>query len=118
MPIPAALPLFAAWHAVLAYSLQLYFDFSGYSDMAIGLARMFNLRFPLNFNSPYKAQSVDRLLAALAYDADPLFHSCISIIRWPFAAMRRRTARRLPINRKAQIDPGAALPRWWRCRFW
>ena len=55
---PAGLPLFAAWHVALAYSLQLYFDFSGYSDMAIGLARMFNLRFPLNFNSPYKAASV------------------------------------------------------------
>ena len=55
---PGTLPLFAAWHVALAYSLQLYFDFSGYSDMAIGLARMFNLRFPLNFNSPYKATSV------------------------------------------------------------
>ena len=55
---PEALTLFAAWQAVLSYSLQLYFDFSGYSDMAIGLALMFNLRFPLNFNSPYKAQSV------------------------------------------------------------
>ena len=69
---PAALPLFAAWHAALAYSLQLYFDFSGYSDMAIGLARMFNMRFPLNFNSPYKATERHRLLAALAHDADPL----------------------------------------------
>jgi D-alanyl-lipoteichoic acid acyltransferase DltB (MBOAT superfamily) len=55
---PAALPLFAAWQVALCYSLQLYFDFSGYSDMAIGLARMFNLRFPVNFNSPYKAASV------------------------------------------------------------
>jgi alginate O-acetyltransferase complex protein AlgI len=55
---PAELPLFAAWHVALAYSLQLYFDFSGYSDMAIGLARMFNVRFPVNFNSPYKATSV------------------------------------------------------------
>ena len=52
------LPLFAAWNAVLCYSLQLYFDFSGYSDMAIGLARMFNVQFPLNFNSPYKATSI------------------------------------------------------------
>lgn len=49
---------FAAWHAVLLYSMQLYFDFSGYSDMAIGLARMFNVRFPLNFNSPYKATGI------------------------------------------------------------
>src|SRR5262249_20116652 len=38
--------------------LQLYFDFSGYSDMAIGLARMLNVRFPLNFDSPYKATSI------------------------------------------------------------
>ena len=55
---PAAGGLFASWYAVIAYSLQLYFDFSGYSDMAIGLARMFNIRFPLNFNSPYKATTV------------------------------------------------------------
>ena len=50
--------LLASWYAVIAYSLQLYFDFSGYSDMAIGLARMFNIRFPVNFNSPYKATTV------------------------------------------------------------
>jgi len=47
-----------AWYAVVGYSLQLYFDFSGYSDMAIGLARMFNVRFPLNFNSPYKSTTM------------------------------------------------------------
>jgi len=47
-----------AWVALLAYSLQLYFDFSGYSDMAIGLSRMFGVRLPLNFDSPYKATSI------------------------------------------------------------
>jgi D-alanyl-lipoteichoic acid acyltransferase DltB (MBOAT superfamily) len=47
-----------AWAAMLAYTLQLYFDFSGYSDMAIGSARLFGIRFPLNFHSPYKADSV------------------------------------------------------------
>jgi alginate O-acetyltransferase complex protein AlgI len=47
-----------AWSGALAYSLQLYFDFSGYSDMAIGIARMFGIRLPLNFNSPYKACSI------------------------------------------------------------
>ena len=47
-----------AWVAALAYSLQLYFDFSGYSDMAIGLARMFGIVFPVNFNSPYKSASI------------------------------------------------------------
>lgn len=50
--------LFDAWIATIAYSLQLYFDFSGYSDMAIGLARMFGIRLPENFNSPYKANSI------------------------------------------------------------
>ncbi|AMV21492.1 MBOAT family O-acyltransferase [Planctomyces sp. SH-PL14] len=48
----------SAWVGVLAYTLQLYFDFSGYSDMAIGLARMFSFQLPLNFNSPYKATSI------------------------------------------------------------
>jgi D-alanyl-lipoteichoic acid acyltransferase DltB (MBOAT superfamily) len=43
---------------VLAYSLQLYFDFSWYSDMAIGLARMFGLILPLNFDAPYRATSI------------------------------------------------------------
>jgi alginate O-acetyltransferase complex protein AlgI len=54
----ASLSLFEAWYAVLAYALQIYFDFSGYSDMAIGLARMFNVRFPLNFDSPYQSVSI------------------------------------------------------------
>jgi D-alanyl-lipoteichoic acid acyltransferase DltB (MBOAT superfamily) len=43
---------------VLSYALQIYFDFSGYSDMAIGLARMLNVRFPLNFDSPYQATDI------------------------------------------------------------
>jgi alginate O-acetyltransferase complex protein AlgI len=47
-----------AWAGALSYTLQLYFDFSGYSDMAIGSARLFGIRFPLNFHSPYKAVSV------------------------------------------------------------
>jgi len=47
-----------AWVALLAYALQIYFDFSGYSDMAIGLARMFGITFPVNFNSPYKARNI------------------------------------------------------------
>jgi D-alanyl-lipoteichoic acid acyltransferase DltB (MBOAT superfamily) len=47
-----------AWGGALSYSFQLYFDFSGYSDMAIGLALMMGLRLPLNFNSPYKAVNI------------------------------------------------------------
>jgi alginate O-acetyltransferase complex protein AlgI len=55
---PASLTLFPAWQAATAYSLQLYFDFSGYTDMAIGLAWMVGLRFPDNFDRPYRSISV------------------------------------------------------------
>ncbi|NNF62182.1 MAG: MBOAT family protein [Gammaproteobacteria bacterium] len=48
----------AAWLGTLAYSVQLYFDFSGYSDMAVGLGLMIGFRFPLNFLSPYKSKSI------------------------------------------------------------
>src|SRR6266436_6022399 len=47
-----------AWIGALAYTFQLYFDFSGYSDMAIGISLMFGVFLPLNFNSPYKAQNI------------------------------------------------------------
>ena len=49
---------FEGWFAALGYTFQLYFDFSGYSDMAIGLARMFGIVLPANFYSPYKARSI------------------------------------------------------------
>ena len=48
----------AAWQGALAYTVQLYADFSGYSDMAIGLARLFGVKLPANFNSPYKSTSI------------------------------------------------------------
>jgi alginate O-acetyltransferase complex protein AlgI len=47
-----------AWLATLAYTLQIYFDFSGYSDMAVGLALLFGIRLPVNFRSPYRALSI------------------------------------------------------------
>ncbi|MDR3537304.1 MAG: MBOAT family O-acyltransferase [Acetobacteraceae bacterium] len=102
---PDTLPLFAAWHAVLCYSLQLYFDFSGYSDMAIGLARMFNVRFPLNFNSPYKAQSVidywQRWHMTLTRYLTQYVYTPLAL--W---VMRRRLARRLKVNHAAQTTTG------------
>ena len=55
---PSDLPIWAVWLAVVCFSLQIYFDFSGYSDMAIGMARMFGFRFPENFNYPYSATSI------------------------------------------------------------
>ncbi|MDR0940672.1 MAG: MBOAT family protein [Bacteroidales bacterium] len=47
-----------AWFGILAYTFQIYFDFAGYSDMAIGIARMVGFRFPENFNNPYVSQSI------------------------------------------------------------
>ncbi len=56
---PGVAPAFdQAWIGALAYTFQLYFDFSGYSDMAIGISLMFGIFLPLNFNSPYKATSI------------------------------------------------------------
>ena len=54
----ASLTPLEAWGAALSYTFQLYFDFSGYSDMALGLSRMLNIELPLNFNSPYKSLSI------------------------------------------------------------
>ncbi len=55
---PYQLQLFEAWATSLSYTFQLYFDFSGYTDMAIGSALLFNIKLPLNFNSPYKALNI------------------------------------------------------------
>nr|WP_321985011.1 MBOAT family O-acyltransferase [uncultured Lichenicoccus sp.] len=103
---PQALSTLGAWQAVLSYSLQLYFDFSGYSDMAIGIARMFGIVFPLNFNSPYKSQSIiefwhrwhmtlTRYLTLYLYNPVAL-----AVARW-------RTARGLGTSRQALRQPGA-----------
>lgn len=52
------LTFFESWITTISYSLQLYFDFSGYCDMAMGVALMFNIVLPLNFNSPYRAKNI------------------------------------------------------------
>lgn len=87
--------LLQAWLAAVGFTLQIYFDFSGYSDMAIGLARLFGIRLPANFNSPLKATSIiefwtrwhmtlTRFLTAYLYNPMAL------------AVTRRRAARNLP----------------------
>lgn len=53
-----SLTFYEAWSGAIIYSFQLYFDFSGYSDMAIGAARIFGIKLPLNFDSPYKAVNI------------------------------------------------------------
>ena len=54
----AHLAFFDAWGGAVAFALEIYFDFSGYSDMAIGLARMFGVKFPENFASPYQSRNI------------------------------------------------------------
>ena len=54
----APLDFFSAWQGLIAFKFQLYFDFSGYSEMALGAARLFGIQLPLNFNSPYRALNV------------------------------------------------------------
>lgn len=54
----SSLTLLEGWVTSLSYTLQLYFDFSGYTDMALGVALLFNIKLPINFNSPYKAVSI------------------------------------------------------------
>ena len=55
---PAELSVLSAWMGIAAFGLQLYFDFSGYSDMAIGLGKMFGFNFPQNFNYPFVSRSI------------------------------------------------------------
>jgi alginate O-acetyltransferase complex protein AlgI len=95
------LSLLASWHGALTYTLQLYFDFSGYSDMAIGLARMFNVTFPQNFDSPFKSPSIiefwQRWHMTLTRFINLYLYNWIAL-----AIVRSRTMRGLGINRKAQ----------------
>lgn len=55
---PAGMPVLTGWLGILAYGLQIYYDFSGYSDMAIGLGAIFGFQFPENFDHPYESRSV------------------------------------------------------------
>jgi alginate O-acetyltransferase complex protein AlgI len=54
---PEDISFVTAWTGALAYTMQIYFDFSGYTDMALGISKFFNIKLPINFNSPYKAVS-------------------------------------------------------------
>ena len=100
--------LFPGWLAAIGYTLQLYFDFSGYSDMAAGLARCFGIRLPLNFYSPLQASSIidfwsrwhatlTRFLTAYLYN--PLL----------LRLTRRRIARKLPGLSGRGVSIGAFL---------
>jgi alginate O-acetyltransferase complex protein AlgI len=105
---PAALTVFPAWQAACAYSLQLYFDFSGYTDMAIGLAWIVGLRFPDNFAQPYRAASVinywQRWHMSLTRFLMTTVHAplTLAILRW-------RKGHGRPIDARAQATPAGFL---------
>lgn len=102
---PFGVSFVTSWSAVIAYALQLYFDFSGYSDMAIGLARMFSIHFPVNFNSPYKARNIidfwQRFHMTLTRYITLYLYNPISL--W---MTRRRVAAGMATSRKALATPG------------
>ena len=89
----------SAMTGVAVYSIQLYFDFSGYSDMAIGLARIFSIRFPLNFDSPYKATSVTEYwqrwhMTLTRYITLYLYNPILIAVQRYRAASGRKTSRK------------------------
>ena len=98
---PGNLTLFPAWQAAASYSLQLYFDFSGYTDMAIGLAWMVGLRFPDNFDRPYRSTSViaywQRWHMSLTRFLTSNIHAPLTL-----AVLRWRRGHALPIDAAAQ----------------
>jgi len=90
---PTTIGAIPAWYAFLAYTFQIYFDFSGYSDMAIGLGRMFGFHFLENFNFPYISRSITEFwrrwhISLSSFFRDylyiPLGGNRVSPIRWIF----------------------------------
>jgi len=86
----AHLGLATGWAAAIGYSLQLYFDFSGYSDMAVGLAYLLGFRFPQNFNSPFKAANISDFWRRWHMSLSSWFRDYLFI---PLGGSRRGTRR-------------------------
>lgn len=100
----------AAWIAVLAFGLGLYFDFSGYSDMAVGLARMFGIRLPYNFNSPYQSASI--------IDFWKRWHITLSVWLRDYLYVPLGGNRRGPIRRHANLMITMLLGGLWHGASW
>lgn len=99
-----------AWLGAVAYTLQLYFDFSGYSDMAIGLALLFGIRLPLNFNSPYKATSI--------VDFWRRWHMTLSFFLRRYLYVALGGNRRGPVRRHANLMITMLLGGLWHGAGW
>ncbi len=104
----SSIALLPAWIAAVGFTLQIYFDFSGYTDMALGIARLFGVRLPPNFNSPLRASSIidfwqrwhmtlTRFLTAYIYNP---------LVLW---LTRRRAARGLSVFAGPKKSPGAFI---------
>ena len=92
---PASLSTATAWTGILAYTMQIYFDFSGYSDMAIGLGRIMGFTFPENFNSPYTAKSITEFWRRWHITLGAWMRDYLYI---PLGGNRVKTTRRLYFN--------------------
>lgn len=80
----------AAWLVILGYTFQLYFDFSGYCDIAAGVARLFGIRLPVNFDSPYRSASVTEFWKRWHITLTTFLRECLY---FPLGGSRRGTAR-------------------------
>ena len=103
-----AISFFEAWTGALTYTLQIYFDFSGYTDMAIGLARMFSIHFPVNFDSPFKAKSIIDFwqrwhITMTRFFMGYVYNPIVTHIT------RKRAERGLPTSQKMLSKPGLFL---------
>jgi alginate O-acetyltransferase complex protein AlgI len=104
-----SLSLLEGWAGALAYALQIYFDFSGYSDMAIGLGRMVGIRLPVNFASPYKAGSIIEFWSRWHITLTRFLTSYIFNPLSLRAARARAQSGRPPLRRGGVTIPGAFL---------
>jgi alginate O-acetyltransferase complex protein AlgI len=107
-----------AWIGILAYTFQLYFDFAGYSDMAIGIARMMGFVFPENFNNPYISQSITEFWRRWHISLSMWFREYL------FLPLAYKLSKRLPKNKYLRIKTEyilyiyAALITFTLCGFW
>lgn len=99
-----------AWLAAVAYTLQLYFDFSGYSDMAIGLSWLFNVRLPFNFDSPYRATSISAFWRR--------WHISLSTFLRDYLYITLGGNRRGPVRRYANLAATMVLGGLWHGASW
>lgn len=102
--------LFEAWFGALAFAFQLYFDFSGYSDMAIGLSKMFNVDLPINFSSPYKA--------ACIIDFWRRWHMTLSVFLRDYLYIPLGGNRQGPVRRHANLMVTMVLGGLWHGAAW